>query len=239
MREFARGVALSLVAAVAYASAAAAEPQFSAVVEDIEAPSSTIQFMDYVKKGQMIVLGPTGTVTLGYFRSCMQETITGGVAIIGSRQSTVSGGTVDRREVECDTSMLDSGGSVYGSAGGQTHASIGGERRTKDSAVVLMRSLAPMPEKKAMAEPRQRIYGLSPVFKLSQAATEIRISRIDGADPDVTLNVQGKNVDLAKMKVALRPGAYTATAGGKSIDFQVDLTAKPGRTPILGRLLRL
>lgn len=239
MREFARGVALSLVAAVAFASAATAEPQFSAVVEDIEAPSSTIQFMDYVKKGQMIVLGPAGTITLGYFRSCMQETITGGVAIIGSRRSTVSGGTVDRQEVECDTSMLDSGGSVYGSAGGQLQASIGGERRTKDSAVVLMRSLAPMPQKKAKAEPRQRIFGLSPVFKLSQAVTEIRISRMDGADPDVTLNVQGKHIDLARMKVALRPGAYTATAGGKSIDFQVDLAAKPGRTPILGRLLRL
>lgn len=239
MREFVRGAALSLVATIACASGAMAETPFAAVVEDIDAPSTSIQFMDYVKKGQMIVLGPNGSVTLGYFQSCMQETITGGVAIIGKERSSVSGGLVEREEVECDNSILDSFGSTAQTGYSAQTADIGGRRRTKDSAVVLMRSLTVGSEKKKASSPQHRIYGLSPVFKLSKSATQIRISRIDGSESDRTVAVRGKHVDLAKLKIALKPGLYSASAGGASIQFRVDLSAKPGRTSILSRLIRL
>lgn len=239
MRAFVRGVALSLATVVASGSGALAETPFAAVVEDISAPSTSIQFMDYVKKGQMIVLGPTGTVTLGYFQSCMQETITGGVAIIGKERSTVSGGFVEREEVECDNSILDSMGSTAQSGYSAQTADIGGRRRTKDSAVVLMRGLTVGPGEKKASAPQHRIFGLSPVFKLSMSAAEVRISRIDGTEAERTVAVRGKHVDLAKLKIALKPGLYSAQAGGAAVQFRVDLTAKPGRTPILSRLIRL
>ena len=66
--------AIALVAGLHAASAA--EPV--AIVETLAAEGTGLQFMDYVEEGQVIELGPAGTITLGYLASCHQEQIRGG-----------------------------------------------------------------------------------------------------------------------------------------------------------------
>ena len=52
--------------------------------------------------------------------------------------------------------------------------------------------------------------------------------------------VKGKFYDLATAGKALTPGGtYTATFGEQKTSFKVDLSAKPGSSPIVGRLVRL
>ena len=52
--------------------------------------------------------------------------------------------------------------------------------------------------------------------------------------------LKGKFFDFAGANRALAPGGvYAATFGSSRIVFQVDPQAKPGATPIVGRLLRM
>ena len=93
-----------LFAALAPREAAAGEPV--AVVEQIAAPSTGLQFMDFVEVGRLIKLRAGETMSLGYFGSCIQEQIVGGSVRIGTNQSNVDGGEVTREQVECDGGRL-------------------------------------------------------------------------------------------------------------------------------------
>ena len=54
------------------------------------------------------------------------------------------------------------------------------------------------------------------------------------------LQFKGRFVDFAGENVALVPGGlYAASFKSSEIVFRVDAQAKPGATPIVGRLLRL
>jgi hypothetical protein len=88
-------------------SAAAGEPV--AIIEAIQATGTALQFMDFVESGQVIELGTTGTLVLGYFRSCWQEEIAGGTIRIGEDESVVEHGQVKRTRVECDGGRLMNG----------------------------------------------------------------------------------------------------------------------------------
>ncbi len=59
----------------------------SAIGEDVNASGAGVAFMDYVKPGRVIRLGAKGTLTLGYLRSCLRETITGGKGCAGAQQT--------------------------------------------------------------------------------------------------------------------------------------------------------
>jgi hypothetical protein len=78
-------VTLALAGAVAVASPAAADPTGIAVVETLTGNPSGVEFMDYVRAGQVIRLGPHQTIVLSYVASCVRETITGGTVTEGSR----------------------------------------------------------------------------------------------------------------------------------------------------------
>ena len=82
-------------------SAAAQSPV--AIVEDVKGRVDGVEFMDYVMPGKVIKLGANGVVVLGYLNSCLRETITGGVAIVGSEESKTSLADVSREKVGCDT----------------------------------------------------------------------------------------------------------------------------------------
>ncbi|GAH36650.1 unnamed protein product, partial [marine sediment metagenome] len=75
--------ALALAGAVAVASAAAADPIDVALVEGLTGSSPGVEYMDYVRAGQVIRLGPHQTIELSYMSSCLRETITGGTVTIG------------------------------------------------------------------------------------------------------------------------------------------------------------
>ena len=61
-----------------------------AVIEDAQGKVTGAEFMDYVVPGQVIKLGPGGSIVLSYMKSCWHETISGvGTVIVGTEQSAV------------------------------------------------------------------------------------------------------------------------------------------------------
>src|SRR5215475_7856408 len=101
MREFMRSLIGAMVAAFCLAVPALAETPV-AIVEDVQGKVDGVEFMDYVAPGKVIKLGPKGSLVLGYLKSCWRETITGGVVLVGTEQSAVQLGEVQRVKVPCD-----------------------------------------------------------------------------------------------------------------------------------------
>jgi len=99
------GAAFALVIA-AVSAAIAAEPTDGALVESVTGRSPDVQPMDYVRVGQIIRLGPYGTIVLSYKVSCIREMITGGIVTIGTEQSYVRSGEVRRLVSQCDTGRV-------------------------------------------------------------------------------------------------------------------------------------
>ena len=198
-----------------------------AIVEDVKGNGVGVEFMDYVAPGKVIKLGANGVVVLGYMTSCWRETITGGVVIVGAEESKTSLSQVSREKVACE--------------GSQAQLS---NREATQSAATTFRSLD---SSKQAPAPRQRqmIYGLSPVIEMTQPG-KLVIERVDvpGQRIEATVSpqslVKGKFYDLAAAGTSLMPGGtYAATLGSRKAEFKVDALARPGASPIVGRLVRL
>jgi hypothetical protein len=97
---------LAIAGAVAFASAAAADPIEVALVENLTGNSPDVEFMDYVRTGQVIRLGPHQTIVLSYMSSCLRETITGGTVTVGTDWSEVQSGEVRRARGPCDVGKV-------------------------------------------------------------------------------------------------------------------------------------
>jgi hypothetical protein len=98
------GFRLSMLAAagaVMIASTATAAPVEVALVESLTGNTSTVEYMDYLRPGQIIRLGPRDTLVLTYMTSCVRETIRGGTVTIGTDASNVQSGEVVRVGGEC------------------------------------------------------------------------------------------------------------------------------------------
>lgn len=197
-----------------------------AVVEDVRGKLAGVEFMDYVSPGQVIKLGPKDQVVLGYMKSCWRETITGGTVVVGEEQSLVHQGAVERQKVDCDPGGMQLG-----------------ERQADQSAASIFRSMSPAQQ--AALRPSVTLYGQSPMIQAKGDGTLV-IQRTDqpGERRDIELTVEsmlrGKFYDLAGTSTTLTPGAtYLATLGSGRIVFRIDPQAKPGATPIVGRLLRV
>jgi hypothetical protein len=179
-----------------------------ALVEDIAAPSAGVQFMDYLSTGQVIRLRAGEKIVIDYLRSCLRETIAGGSITIGAEK------------VECD------GGKMLLTA----------EQASK-SGVMVFRKVSPRPQSSLT------LYGASPLIDL-KGGGKVVFERLDRAgDSRVVDIVPGKAgtppYDGAKHDLTLAPGGtYRATAGAKELVFRVAESAKPGPSPIVGRLLR-
>ena len=91
----------------AVASPAAADPTGIAVVEGLTGNPSGLEFMDYVRAGQVIRLGPHQTIVLSYMVSCVRETITGGTVTVGTQRSEVQSGHVRRIEGHCYSGRME------------------------------------------------------------------------------------------------------------------------------------
>src|SRR5262245_10264646 len=98
--------ALAAVGSLAFATLAWAQAPV-AVVEDVSGKVAGVEFMDYVAAGKVIKLGARDTLVLGYLKSCWRETITAGIVTIGSEQSEVQNGKVERTRVKCDGGQMN------------------------------------------------------------------------------------------------------------------------------------
>jgi len=194
-----------------------------AVVEYVEGRLPGVEFMDYVAAGKVIRLGPRDVVVLGYLKSCWRETITGGTVTVGTEQSDVQGGKVERNQVKCD------GGRIQLSA-----------EQAVQSAGVVSRGLNLTA---AGPEPQVTLYGRVPIIEVKGAGT-LLIERLDQPDErfeipiDSRQLVRGSFFDLARANRVLAAGAlYRAKFAAREIVFKVD-PAAPASAPIVARLLR-
>jgi hypothetical protein len=109
---------LVLAGAVAFASvAAASDPLEAALVERVSGKTSGVEFMDYLRLGQVIHLGPHDTIVLSYKASCVRETITGGTVTVGIERSQVQSGDVERIVGRCGSGkreFTDAQGTIAG-----------------------------------------------------------------------------------------------------------------------------
>ena len=62
--------------------------------------------MDYLERGRRLDLGSDGWIEIDYFSSCLHERIVGGSVTVGADRSDMSGGKVERRQVECDAGKI-------------------------------------------------------------------------------------------------------------------------------------
>ena len=216
----------AIVGAFCLAAPALAETP-AAIVEDVQGKVDGIEFMDYVAPGKIIKLGPKASITLSYLKSCLRETISEGVVLVGAEQSTVQLGEVKRDKVPCDT-----------------NAAKLSEREANQSAATTFRTMRVGRQGSAPAK-LPTIYGVAPLVQAKSGSTLV-IERTDGKEPTISvplkseIMVGGKFYDFAKAGKSLTPGgSYLAMLGTKRYAFQVDASATSSPTPIVGRLLRL
>lgn len=192
-----------------------------AIIEDVSAPKSKLQAMDYLFEGDSLKLAEGEEITVSYLSSCAIERISGGEASvsIGADRSTVTGkGRVKRKFVEC-------GG------GG-----ISLTRRQSDRAAgVVVRGGTTTPA----AQPDVTVYSLQPVLKLSGPADTITLERIDGSEKQV-FKVDGMTLDLATTGTSLvAGGVYRAIVGKREVVFLVAATARATNRNYISRLVEL
>jgi hypothetical protein len=96
-----RYAAFAFVGAVLATSAASAGSPV-ALIEQLSGNPAGLEIMDYLETGRVIRLGARETVVLSYFNSCTRETITGGTVTVGTDQSEVLSGKVERTKFGCD-----------------------------------------------------------------------------------------------------------------------------------------
>ncbi|MCX7310742.1 MAG: hypothetical protein NTV56_03235 [Alphaproteobacteria bacterium] len=201
----------------------------TAIVEDVRGGPAGVEFMDYVKPGRVIQLGSNGKIVIGYLKSCWRETITGGKVTIGTGWSEVSGGKVDRTQIACDGGKMQLTYEVASKSGASVFRDI---------------HRAEQPTLADASRPQFVLHGLSPIVEVKRGSSVV-IERIDNVGeryeiPGPGKIVHGRFYDFADdNKQLTAAGTYRVTVGKQLVVFKVDNDAKPGKTPIAGRLLRL
>ena len=216
-----KGLAAVLLSALHVIPANAAEPV--AIVQEIDAANAGVSLMDLVSPGDVVALKPGERLVLGYFVSCLEETVAGGTVTVGARESAIADGSVQRRKVDCD------GGGLALS-----------EQQTANSGVIVFRK-ASAPAN--AVRPTARLFGLSPIVRSSTGGALV-ITRIDTPAPAIEIAAQGGATDLAGLGIALTPGGVyraelTAPESVRTVIFEIDAFAQPGYGPIVSRLLRI
>jgi len=106
-----RNGALAFAAAILTISPASAGSPV-ALIEQLSGNPAGVEIMDYVETGRVIRLGASQTIVLSYFNSCTREAITGGTVTVGTDQSEVLSGKVERTNVRCDAGKASLAGEV-------------------------------------------------------------------------------------------------------------------------------
>ena len=220
-----RTIAVCLGLLALASPAAAGSPV--AVVEDVQGKVTGAEFMDYVTPKAVIKIGDGGSVVLSYLKSCRRETISGaGTVVVGTEESAVHLAEVKTEKTNCDPN--------------QANATT---RETSGVAATVLRSVDSS-KAASLPQPQLTLYGASPLVE-AKGRGKLVIRRLDvpGERQEISLGgtqLKGRFLDFAAENVALAPGGlYTATFKSSQIVFRVDAQAKPGATPIVGRLLRM
>ena len=186
----------------------------SAIVESIEPPRGDVRALDLLAAGTVIELQAGDRLVLGYLLSCTRETITGGKVTIGSDQSKVEGGQVERGKISCDGTV------DADSAAGSNEA-----------AVVAIRSLGA-----ETADGLRVVPSPQPVFLLADgdmpSDPSLTIQRLDREETPIRVSLFGRALDLKVTGMKLTPGGiYSAACGDRKIAFKIAENA--GLSPVV------
>ena len=217
-------VVAAVLGVVTQVSAQVAAPLVpTALVEDVKSATANIEFMEYVRNGQVIKLESRDVLVLSYLKSCEHETITGGTVTVGVERSDVQDGQIVRAKVLCD--------------GGRMQLS---SQQASSSAASAFRLQS--------TDTQPMLYARTPLVQLPKGlASEDRTLLIERTDRlgerhnfKIDDTVAGAGFyDLAKTDVSLTQGAtYNARIGRHKLTFQIDANATSGPAPIVSRLLR-
>jgi hypothetical protein len=224
-----RSLRLTMLVLLVWTGHAFAGAPLVALVEDVTGSSAGVEVMEYVESGKVIRLNPQDSIVLSYLYSCVHETITGGIITVGREQSDVQSGKVERMSTACDAGRM------------LLTAEIG----RQSAAMVVRAPEAKRDQPRSPPSPQFTLYGLSPVVELSRGGGTVEIARIDQGGERYMLTIgtpQSQHnafYDFAAAGRALSPGGvYRATVGEQSVTFKIDPSAKPGKAPIVGRLVR-
>jgi hypothetical protein len=216
-----RAALFAIAGAAAIVAGAVSAPVHVALVEDVSGHPAGVELMDYVEPGQVIRLGPGDRLVLGYLRSCVRETITGGTVTVGTENSQIEAGRLEREKMRCDGARMLRAADA-GPAAGMT-----------------FRGSPPH-----VVKPQFTLFGSSPMLELSPPGRVV-IERVDQLGERHVIDAGKEKLahaafyDFADTGKALKPGGtYRAGFGRQELVFKIDEDAKPGRTPIVGRLLR-
>lgn len=209
---------LALIGMTGHGAAQVSQP--AALVEDAPDGLPGVQVMDYLARGQTVTLAPGQQLVLSYLHSCVIETIRGGAVTVGLRESEVTGGKVDRKNMPCDGGRLLLAADQTGKAG-----------------VTVMRD-AGIGLKGEAPKAQITLYKTRPIIISSQPGP-VTFEPVDGGAPTVTVNVAGAPLDFAKNKTQLKAGTlYRVVGAGKTYIVLVAPDAKNEGGRALGRLLR-
>lgn len=201
---------------IVLASPAAAAP--AAIVEDVGGTVAGVDVLDYVDAGKVIELKGNASLVLGYLKSCVRDTIQGGTVKVGSEQSEVAGGKVERTTSPCDGGKLQ----------------LTAEQAGKSGAMVFRRPPGSPPPAELT------LHATSPVVTFSKLPSgTIVFERLDKQAQPISVAISALNTDLANKGVELVPGGiYRASQGQHSIVVKIDAKAAAGRGPVIGRLIQ-
>jgi len=198
-------------------------PAPAAIIEDVTGKVHGAAPLEYVEAGRTIN-AKDGSVVLSYLLSCKRETITGGTMVVGERESAITGGHVERADVRCDGGKLVLADAQAGKSGAMAYRGTNSKSWGRAT----------------LPSPSITIYGASPIITLTEPADYVLITRLDLSGAIITLRPAGGKVDMATEGKRLEAGGlYMAEAAGRTVVFLVDGSARPGKEPIVGRLLRL
>jgi hypothetical protein len=218
-----RTIAMCVVLLATVVTAAAESPV--AIVEDVRGKVTGAELMDYLTPKMVIKLGANSSIVISYLNSCRREKIDGiGTVIIGTDESMVHLASVSDEKTECDAS--------------HAHATT---QETSEVAATVVRSIT---RNDIAPKPQLTLYGASPLVQVTGRGT-LLVERLDapGERQQIDLDsklIKGKFYDFAVSNKALSPGGiYSARFGSSRIVFQIDARARPGTTPMVGRLVRM
>ena len=197
------------------AANASAQAPAVAILEEIAGAAGKHEAFDELKAGERLDLGTGGRAIIGYLGSCTRETIEGGTVMIGTGQSEIEGGKVQRETIPCEATQL-----------------VLTDQEAGQSATVVFRG--PPWEKWV----RQVVPSPSPV--VLAAGKTLTIKRLDEDENAQTVPLTSGHADLVTQNITLTPGGYyELTAGKKQMVIQIDPAAQSGPMPVASRLVRL
>jgi len=196
------------------ATGANAASNWGALVEEIDDGVAGVAAFDTLKAGQSIDLRPNRHAVISYLDSCIRETIRGGVIKVGTSQSDVQNGTVQRDKVECSTKQL-----------------VLTETTQDQSATAVFRPLFDNLVKQSLSD-------VSP-FIFADQVTAIEMKQMGKEDAPVKLTLHQGKLDLRNAGIKLQPGGiYKLTGGGRETYIKIMPDATSGEAPLLARIAK-